>query len=136
MKLFIDTNIVLGLLLAREPHAQSTLELFRLAQSNEYTLYISASSCTDIFYLLKKCKKNIDDVYTIFKYLLKAVKIANVSEELIYKAFDFTWKDFEDAVQFSVAEDIQADFLISRNQKDFEIQSIPVITAEEFLLNQ
>lgn len=47
-------------------------------------------------------------------------------------AYKMHWKDFEDAVQMSVAELDDMDAVITVNKKDFEEARVPVMTPREF----
>lgn len=133
MKLFLDTNIILDFFLAREPYAETALHLFQTAQEKNIPLYISASSATDIYYLLHKNLEDKEQVLTIFGDLLKIVHIADVLATTIFEAYNLGWKDFEDAVQYCAAQNIASDYIITHNTKDFSFSSIPVYTPEEFL---
>lgn len=133
MKLFLDTNIILDFFLAREPYAETVLNLFQTAQEKNIPLYISASSATDIFYLLHKNLKDKDQALAVFGDLLKIVHIADVLATTIFEAYNLGWTDFEDAVQYCAAQNITSDSIITRNKKDFSFSSIPVYTPEDFL---
>ena len=56
-----------------------------------------------------------------------------VTEKDIDTAFSRDWKDFEDAVQYTVAENNGVDCIITRNKKDFEENKIPCYSPAEFL---
>lgn len=59
--------------------------------------------------------------------------VAGVDETCIINALDSEWVDFEDSVQHEVALQIRADYIVTRNTKDYEASSIVVLTPEEFL---
>ena len=52
MKLLIDTNIVLDVLLKREPFFQDAVKVMNMAQYDDVQEYISASAVTDILYCI------------------------------------------------------------------------------------
>ena len=43
------------------------------------------------------------------------------------------WKDFEDAVQSATAESVHADYIITRNLKDFTKSRVMAFTPSELL---
>ena len=43
------------------------------------------------------------------------------------------WRDFEDALQSATAQRIQADYIITRNVKDFRPSKVPAFTPSELL---
>lgn len=49
------------------------------------------------------------------------------------KAADLQWDDFEDALQSVTAERIHADYIITRNVKDFKKSKTVAFTPTEFL---
>ena len=67
------------------------------------------------------------------KKLLKTVRIAAVTEGCIHEALDINWSDFEDSVQYVAGQEISAEYIITRNPKDFSASQITVITPDGFL---
>ena len=103
MKLLIDTNVVLDVLLRREPFFRTAAEVLNLTQRDEVREYVSASAITDIYYIANKQMKDRDAVRDLLKRLLMIVSVAAVSEREIQNALNLAWGDFEDSVQYSVA---------------------------------
>ena len=83
--------------------------------------------------LLKKELKSKDEAINLLANLFKTFRIASVSETNIYEALDLKWDDFEDCVQYMVGKNIHADYIITRNTKDFAKSEIKAMSAEEFL---
>ncbi|MCL2191534.1 MAG: hypothetical protein FWB79_06065 [Treponema sp.] len=63
----------------------------------------------------------------LIKDLLKTVNIAAVTGEKVYRALELDWNDFEDAVQYTTGERIQADYVITRDPGGYGDSLIPVI---------
>lgn len=133
MKLMIDTNIVLDVLLKREPFYKTSFKILELTEKNDIYEYISATSLTDIYYLANKQLHNKTLVLELINNLLKIVHIAGVNEQEIILALNLGWKDFEDAVQYSSAKSIEADCIITRNPNDYIDSQIPVYNPEQAL---
>ena len=131
----IDTNIVLDVLLKREPFYKTSYKVFELSDKNNIYEYISATSLTDIYYIANRQLHNKSMVIELITNLLKIVHIAGVNEQEIVKALNLGWKDFEDAVQYSSAEAIKADYIITRNPNDYIDSKITVYTPEQALNN-
>ena len=104
MDLLIDSNVVLDFILSRQPFAESAEKVLELGLKKNITEYVSASSVTDIFYIANRNLKNREIVYSLIAAVFKSVKIATVNSEQIHYAVNLHWKDFEDAVQYSVAK--------------------------------
>ncbi len=132
MRVLIDTNIVMDVLLDREPFGKYSAGVFKLAEQGKIEAFLTANSVTDIVYILRKTyeketiKKNL---LTMFSF----IKILNVSARDIISAFDISSNDYEDAVIMQCASRIKADFIVTRNPGDFKASSVKHITAEDFL---
>ena len=100
MKLLIDTNVVLDVLLRREPFFRTAAEVLNLTQRDDVREYVSASAITDIYYIANKQLKDRAAVRDLLERLLKIVSVAAVSEQEIRNALNLTWADFEDSVQY------------------------------------
>ena len=131
MKILIDTNVALDILLKRLDYLSAGI-IYSLAEQNKIACYISASAITDIFYLSEKNlgKKSAKEA---LKTLLSVFKPATVTDSNIYQSLDMEWDDFEDSVQFVVGESLSVDFIVTRNVQDFISSSIPALTPEKFL---
>jgi len=132
MKVLIDTNVVLDILLHRQPWYTNAVLIFGLSKKNLIKCYVPASAITDIFFLSKNDlgKKPAKEA---LKDLLSVFKPATVTDSHIYQALDLDWKDFEDSVQFVVGEGLAVDYIITRNIQDFTACSFPVVTPDEFI---
>lgn len=80
MKLLIDTNVVLDVLLQREPFCRTATAVLNLTQRDDVREYVSASAITDIYYIANKQMKDRDAVRDLLKRLLMVVSVAAVSE--------------------------------------------------------
>jgi predicted nucleic acid-binding protein len=133
MNVLIDTNVVLDVLLRRESFYQNSAKIIALSKKGYICSYISASAATDIFYVVKKELKDKDRALDLFKKLLTAARIASVTEAGIHEALELKWDDFEDSVQYVAGRNISAEYIITRNPKDFAGSQITVLSPEEFL---
>ena len=133
MNVLIDTNVMLDILLQREPHCRDAAKVNVLAEKKHIRSYISASAVTDIFYIAKKELKDTGKATELLKNILKTTRIASVTENCIYEALDLKWNDFEDSVQYVAGKNILADYIITRNANDFANSRIKAISPTEFL---
>ena len=58
--------------------------------------------------------------------------VADLTFEDLEKAADMKWQDFEDAIQSATASRINADYIITRNTKDFQDSRVRALTPEEY----
>jgi len=134
LNLLIDSNVVLDIFLERAPFFSMSVRAISLSKSHEGKVnhFISAASVTDIYYLTNKSLKNPQLVHELFQILFEFVKVVNVTSEDIHKAFALDWKDFEDAVQYSVAASNDFDGIVTRNMQGFdEDDAVKIFTPEE-----
>ena len=131
MKLLIDTNVVLDVLLKREPFAESAANVLSLAQRKDIREYVSASAITDIYYIANRQMKDSTAVKNLLKRLLTIVSVAAVSAQEIQNALCLPWSDFEDSVQYSVALLHEMDGIITRNPKDYQDADIRIWLPEQ-----
>lgn len=133
MKLLIDTNVVLDVLLRREPFFRTAAEVLNLTQRDEVREYVSASAITDIYYIANKQMKDRDAVRDLLKRLLMIVSVAAVSEREIQNALNLAWGDFEDSVQYSVALLNEMDGIVTRNPSDYQEANMRIWLPEQTL---
>lgn len=134
MKILIDTNIVLDVMLKREPFYKLSFEILSLAKKDDVEEYVSASAITDIYYLAYRQIRDKGIVKQLMKELLMIVSVASVSGQEIENALSLEWNDFEDSVQYSVAYLQEMDGIVTRNTNDYKEAKMKVWKPEELLL--
>lgn len=134
MKVFLDTNIILDALLERKPFARSAKLLLLLAAVGEIDTCCGASQFTDVYYLLRRCEDADSEEETIkrLKAFRGQMQVCSLTEEDVDRALDSGWKDFEDACLYSMAYRVDADYIITRNQIDFDGSLIKVVDCDGF----
>jgi hypothetical protein len=132
MKVLVDTNIILDVLLNRKPFSVSSAALFKLAEQGRIEAFLTSNSVTDIVYILRKTYK-IETIKENLLIMFGFIKILNVSSSDIINAFEIKTTDFEDAVIMQCANRINADYIITRNMDDFIKSPVKSLTAEEFI---
>jgi len=132
VKLFLDANVVLDVLAAREPYLKASAQILGLVERGKVKGFIAAHSVTTIHYLLSKhlTRKRAQ---AAIAQLLNVLQVASVDHAVILQALSLGWPDFEDAVQAAAALNVKATVLITRNPRDFKTLPIEVLTPEEWL---
>ena len=133
MKLLIDTNILLDVLLKKESFYYKAVEVLELVQYDNVQEYVSAAAVTDIYYIAYKYLKDKELVRQLLKRLMGIVSIAAVSEKEIEEALELAWNDFEDSVQYVVALLNEMDGIVTRNPKDYKRADMKVWSPEQVL---
>ncbi len=133
MKVMIDTNIVLDVLLQREPFFQASYEVVKQSALEKLEGFVSASAATDIYYLLRRSLKDDARAKDNMEKLLQLVGIADALGEDVHAAVASNMSDFEDALVASIAERCQMEYIITRNTKDYTESPVKAIAPEDFL---
>ncbi|TDX86289.1 type II toxin-antitoxin system VapC family toxin [Epilithonimonas xixisoli] len=132
-KLFVDSDVVIDFFTDREPHANPASELFELSEQGSVTLYISALSINNIYYIVRKFlghKKTLE----IVEALVEMTEVIGITKVEILQALKNDFSDYEDSVQYSSALTIAGlDAIITRNIKDYRNSSIAVMTPLNFM---
>ncbi|MEX0661134.1 MAG: PIN domain-containing protein [Balneolaceae bacterium] len=134
-KVLLDTNICLDAMLIREPFAQTAEQLLFAAETRQVQILVSAISFDTLFYFAKR-SYNTQKAYKALQSLRKIVNVAVVNQKSIDLALQSNWKDFEDALQHYSATGNGCDAIITRNIADFSKSTVPLFTAQEFLLKE
>ncbi len=133
MKIMCDTNVIIDVLLEREPFIEDSYKILKLCEERKINGFVSASSVTDIYYLVRKYTNSTDLAYKTVGKLLEIVKVCSVTNNDVLIAFQKRAKDFEDCLVATCAKSIHCDYIATRNKKDFEGFGIPVFTPTEIL---
>ena len=133
-KVFLDTNIVADLFLKREPFCENSLKLFALGFHKRITLYVSSLSYATLAYLCRKMKK--EERILLFEKLRNLTETTAVDKQIVDKALVSDFDDLEDAMQYYSAVSAKVDIVLTRNKKDFVEANVPVMTPNEFFMNE
>ena len=131
-KVFLDTNVMIDIIGRREKFCTPSLKIMSLADRKILSVYVSAMSYATAGFILGKENKSMD----IFAEFLKFSQItyaAPVDSQTISDSLKSEFKDFEDAMQYYSALSVGADYIITRNKKDFTAAQIPVFEPQEFI---
>jgi predicted nucleic acid-binding protein len=130
MKLMIDTNIVIDFLANRAKFADEAEAIIEACADGEIEGVVTASAATDIYYIMRKIigrEKALENLSTLFDVLT----VAEVGKKDLLDAMRLDFKDFEDALVAVCAKRIKADFIITRNLKDFRDSPVLSISPKE-----
>lgn len=133
MRILIDTNVILDIFQKREPFFANSYQALHKAVEADAECLISVSAVTDIFYMLRKFLKSTEQAKKRIEQLSQLVTFADVQGMDIQTALIRPMADFEDAVVDAVAERNSANYILTRNTKDFAGSAVPAITPTDFL---
>ena len=132
MRVLLDTDVVLDVMLARLPFAQTAAQLLDLAEKGLFEAYISSITPINIFYVARKAK-NIGDLKQALSRLLQTVRICAIDHSILTSGLALPFADYEDAVQHAAATASNLDAIVTRNLKDYKNATLPVFSPTDFL---
>lgn len=132
MRVLFDTNIVLDLLLEREPFVAPAAGLVQLVERGELVGVLGATTVTTIFYLAEKARSG-DEARLHVGQLLQLFEIAPVTRSILQEALQSHFDDFEDAVLHEAGRESGVDALVTRDTAGFRQAGIPVYRPSELL---
>lgn len=128
MKVLVDTNIIIDVLASRKPFAEDAEKIFLLAARENVEAYISASSITDIYYILRKYSSEENSRRSIFN-LCQIFKVASVSATECIDALESGIPDYEDALQEACARGAHMDGIVTRDETFLKYSSLALSPA-------
>lgn len=133
MKVLLDTNVILDIVLERQPFVEAAVNLLRTSQRDDrLRFFVTATTITDLYYITRKAKGRVVALNFIAD-LLQVIDVAGVDKAVIMQALQSEIVDFEDAIQESAAIQQSIDILVTRNTVDFQNAVLKVHTPESFL---
>ena len=132
MRLLIDANIILDVLQAREPYLADSSKLSKLCETNMAEGHISTMSFANLVYVMRK-ELDPETILEVLKALSLIYRFDDLTQADLSNPVSLKWNDFEDAVQAVIAKRIHADYIITRNVKDFQGSEITALTPSELL---
>jgi predicted nucleic acid-binding protein len=132
LNVLFDLNIILDVLQERVEFYEFSARLLALAETGEIQGWLAAHSLTTLFYLIAK-DKSAEQARVTITSLMQFLRIAPVDQSTIEQALNLPYRDFEDAVQMIAALQVQADYLLTRNVRDYQPAPLAVIQPAELL---
>jgi len=135
MKICFDTNVVLDVLLRREPFAKDSAAVLSMVESTLHTGLLCATTLSNLHYLAKRplgearARQAMADC-------LQLMDLAHVSRPVLDAAVKAPMSDFEDAVLAHAAHHAGAHAIITRNLRDFAHSPVRAYTPDQFLALQ
>ena len=117
MRVMVDTNIVLDVLLKREGFFKQSKSVLSLCEERKKQGFVSASAVTDIFYLTRNALGSLEDTYKVIGSLLNILKVLTVTNQDVILAFQQKARDFEDCLLATCAKSNKCDGIVTVKSK-------------------
>jgi predicted nucleic acid-binding protein len=132
LRVLFDTNIILDVMLVREPFLKSSVLLMAEVEKRNLEGFVCSTTVTTIHYLVEKAKGRKAALSQI-ENLLKIFQVSQVDKFCLESALNSTITDFEDAVLDESAYRERVDGIVTRNEKDFKQSKLTIYNPEELL---
>ncbi len=132
MRVFLDTNILLDVLLNRPGLAEESTAVILRCEALGAEMLVAWHGLATAYYLLKRGRSEAEALVEVDK-ILNWARIAETSDADARRARQLGFGDFEDALQAAAAEASRADRIITRNMTDFTRSTVPALDPSSFL---
>ena len=128
--MLFDTNVVLDVLLDREPFATIGASLFSHVERGTLPGYVCATTVTTVHYLAEKAL-GAEQARQKIRNLMRLFEVAPVNRAILEAALASRLADFEDAVMHEAALHVGAQGIVTRDPTGFKGARLPVYAPEE-----
>jgi predicted nucleic acid-binding protein len=132
VKVLLDLNVILDVLLQREPHAADAAAVMALAERKVIDGCICAASVDTLFFLVKR-DSSAAAARAHVRTLLSMLAVIDVTDAAVRAAVESDWPDLEDAIIYQSARVAGADLIVTRNRDDFRRGELPLLSPAELV---
>ncbi|MDE7292969.1 MAG: PIN domain-containing protein [Oscillospiraceae bacterium] len=133
MKILMDTNVLVDNLLKRYPFYKQSDQIIDMCINGDLEIFIAAHSVTNAFYIMRK-EYSESRRREMLLEMCNIFEIADIDREKIISCLKKdNFKDFEDCLQAECAAACGADYIVTRNVKDFSESTVKAVSPEDFL---
>jgi len=129
-RIFVDADIILDLLLAREPFFEPANRLFQLLEEQRVEGWTSPVIFANLFYVLRRSMPAPEAIENLRKLRL-LLGVVNIDEQTVDRALASSFSDFEDALQNFAAVGYGLQTLVTRNKQDYKSSELRILNAAE-----
>ena len=133
MRVLIDTCVIVDALQDRQPFAGDARSVFLAVANRAFIGCITAKAVTDIHYLTRRLLHSEERTRDILRKLFSLFDVVDTLGLDCIQAAQSRIADYEDAVMAETALRISADYIVTRNLRDYSRSTIPVLSPAELL---
>ena len=128
-RILFDTNVVLDVLLDRQPHVEASAAAWAAVETGISEGMLAAHAVTTIHYLVRKEMGNIK-ARRIVTAILRVFGVAAVDGAVVQEALQLPFSDFEDAVTAAAARLAGCECIVTRDPRGFRGSPVRSLTPE------
>jgi predicted nucleic acid-binding protein len=132
MRILLDTNIVLDVLLDRMPWQGAAEAVMQTSRAGQFRCAISSLTVANVFYIGRR-QVGVAKARDIVRACLAAFEILPIDRRTLEDADRLTGSDFEDNVQIASATIADVDAIVTRDPGGFTGNLIDVMSPQQFI---
>lgn len=131
MKMLVDTNILIDYVCHRDEFYEPARDVFATAFTGSNQLFLTDLSYMNCIYVAKHYNISHEILMNVLQTIQTKCILAVVNDDVMSAVLTSDWKDKEDALQYNAALFSDVDCIVTRNPKDFQSSTIPVVLPTE-----
>lgn len=131
-RVFIDTDIILDVALAREPFLQTSKKVLSLLEHGSAAGFISSNEVANLYYILRKIGGD-SPARNFINALIKFLTVISINHSDVINGLHSSFSDFEDSLQYFSAARNKCSCIVTRNIADYRYADIKIYVPEAFL---
>ncbi|MBA2271505.1 MAG: hypothetical protein H0W20_13065 [Chthoniobacterales bacterium] len=135
MKLLFDADVLLNVALDRAAFADESTEAIERCQKVPRSLILAWQTVSNVYYVLRAARSDAK-ARTFISDMLRFAVVVSGGTEAVNRALSLPMNDFEDALQVAAAMSVDADFIVTRNVRDYRGSPVPIRTPHQFLMEE
>lgn len=132
MKVLLDTNVILDVLLQRDPHFSQSAAVWAAIEEGHAEGCVAPHAITTIHYVIVRSAGASLANETV-RLILNVLSVAAVSGSVISRSVNLDWPDFEDAVTANAAFEAGCDLIVTRDTAGFSRSPIKALSPRAAL---
>lgn len=132
-KVLLDTDVILDFFFDRQPFSTYAAKVISLCELKSIQGFVTPVIISNVYYLLRRTAKH-ERVIEKLNQLLTITDVLLMDKNIIVRALNSRFRDFEDALQnYAAVNDGNIDIIVTRNIKDFKNSEIGALSPEDYL---
>jgi predicted nucleic acid-binding protein len=132
MNVLLDINVVLDVLLARQPWFADSSQVWDAHRNGQITAAVAAFAVPTVFYVLRR-HADLSHAHDAVRICLATLEIVPVLRTTLELARSLAGSDYEDNLQLACAIEAHVDSIVTRDPTGYPGTTIPILTPADLL---
>jgi predicted nucleic acid-binding protein len=132
MKVLLDVNVVLDVLLVRQPWFADAAQVWDAHRNGQITSAVAAFTVPTIFYIVRR-QTDLKHAHDAVRICLTTLEIVPVLRTTLELARTLPGSDYEDNLQLACATETQMDGVVTRDPSGYPGATVPILSPADLL---